>query len=106
MQNNNLWIGKLIVFFVLAYGTLWNKGYAVRRMLRLDRWINFNLLNGLKGETISRRGGRVIARRALGIRENGDAVWCVLCKLLDLFDRDHCIDAYRDYTNNANLPKE
>lgn len=72
-------------------------GWTYRRLVRLDRWTNHNLFNGWKGETVSRRGGRVLARRAEGNKEDGDAVWCILCKLLDLLDRNHCAKAYSSW---------
>jgi hypothetical protein len=46
-----------------------------------DRFANTEL-NGEEHETISSRAGRGLL--------NGSVGWCVLCKLLDWFEKDHC----------------
>lgn len=54
----------------------------VRRVLKsLDQFANV-LLGGDVGETISQRAAR--------LRDKGVVIGCVLCRLLDLFDRNHC----------------
>lgn len=39
-------------------------------------------------------------RRDAGFKETHDWTWCLLCKLLDMFERDHCRKAYTNYMNN------
>ena len=56
-------------------------GYAARVFVAIDQLLNA-LLNGDEDETLSSRLGKD-ARR-------GRYVGCVLCKLLDLIDKNHC----------------
>lgn len=52
-----------------------------RILVAIDQLVNA-ILNGYPDETISSRAAKA-ARK-------GKAWGCVLCKFLDLFDRDHC----------------
>ena len=54
---------------------------APRIMLAADRMAN-TVFGGETRETISSRSFR-------GMNENVK-VWCVLCKILDIIDKDHC----------------
>lgn len=56
-----------------------------RSAIAKDQAANAAVLNGNEDETISSRAARAAAR--------GDRWGCVLCRLLDKFDRDHCRDA-------------
>lgn len=49
-----------------------------------DEWLN-TLTLGDPGETVSSRAGKAMLRKVL---------WaCILCKLLDLAQKDHCLKA-------------
>lgn len=49
----------------------------------IDKWLNVKLLKGNPDETITKHAARAW-------KEDG-AIWgCVLCKLLNLVDKDHC----------------
>jgi hypothetical protein len=50
-----------------------------------DQAVNAAVLGGSEDETISSRAARAAQR--------GERWGCVLCKLLDKFDRNHCRDA-------------
>ena len=55
--------------------------YLRRVLVATDIWVN-TLTGGLEGETISRRFAR---------GKDGDHwVGCVMCKFLDLFQKNHC----------------
>lgn len=60
------------------------KGWGFRILVSLDQLAN-TLALGNPDETLSSR-----AQKA---RERGKAWGCVLCGLLDLIDRDHCLRA-------------
>lgn len=54
----------------------------VRRVLKgIDVFVN-TVLGGEPRETISERSAR--------LRDKGLIVGCVMCRLLDVFERDHC----------------
>lgn len=55
--------------------------YLLNILVSLDQFANV-LLGGYPDETISSRA----AKGALA----GDTKWCLLCRLLDVFDRGHC----------------
>jgi hypothetical protein len=56
-----------------------------RGALAKDQAVNAACINGNQNETISSRAARAAAR--------GERWGCVLCKLLDKIDRNHCRDA-------------
>lgn len=58
--------------------------YIVNVLLALDQLLNA-VLGGYPDETISSRAGKARLEQKR---------WaCVLCKFLDIFDKDHCLDA-------------
>lgn len=57
------------------------KGWGFRILVSLDQFLNVLAL-GLPDETISSRAAKA-ARK-------GKRWGCILCRFLDLFDRDHC----------------
>lgn len=56
-----------------------------RGAIAKDQAVNAAVLNGSEDETISSRAARAAAR--------GERWGCVLCRLLDKIDRNHCRDA-------------
>lgn len=56
-----------------------------RTLLALDQLLNVVVFNGDEDETVSSNAGKA----ALQGRRWG----CVLCRILDVFDRDHCTKA-------------
>lgn len=79
---------------IVAINELIHRGWTFRRLLRLDEWTNKHLANGRDKETISTRAGRVVKRVANNNGEPGDWKWCLFCKMLDAFDKNHCVKAY------------
>lgn len=71
--------------------------YLIRRLLRLDKWVNRNILNGWPKETISSRCGKAQLRRLWGYSEPGDGVWLALGAVIDFlffWDKgEHCLRA-------------
>jgi hypothetical protein len=57
----------------------------LRLLLALDQLANVAVLNGDEDETISSNAGKSMAR--------GKRWACILCRLLDLFESDHCAKA-------------
>lgn len=47
-------------------------------------------------ETVSAHGGHILMRRAMGDKRPGDWRWCLLCRFLDLFQKNHCLKAAGD----------
>ena len=56
----------------------------MRLLLATDQWFNVLLKNGSQDETISSYTGRLI--------KSGNGRWydCLLCKILNRFEKDHC----------------
>lgn len=80
----------VVAIVCLALGALYH-AYITQQLVKLDKWVNWKLLGGIEGETISSRAGRAVERVRAGQAESGDEVWCILCKILDVFQKDHCI---------------
>ena len=55
--------------------------WVFRVLIAIDQLLN-TVIGGDPDETISSRAAKGAAR--------GVAGWCLLCRLLDLVDRDHC----------------
>lgn len=55
--------------------------YLINILVALDQLVN-TIFNGDPDETMSSRAGKD--------RDRGRIVGCVLCKFLDLFEKDHC----------------
>jgi hypothetical protein len=51
-------------------------------LVRLDRYINY-VTGGERGQTLSARAGLSSL--------NGNKLACKMCKVLDRFDKDHCL---------------
>lgn len=68
--------------------------YVYRTLVNADKFLNKELLNGRKGETVSTRGGRAVKRIQMGKKAPGDWKWCVLCRIFDILDKNHCLDDY------------
>lgn len=50
--------------------TAWqNRGVILKKLIQFDKWVNYKILNGNEGETISSRLGRYIER------DNGPKSW-------------------------------
>lgn len=66
----------------LAAGAHEMKQYLLNLAILLDEFGN-TLTGGDPGETISSRAGKAM--------QEGQAWGCVLCKFLNLFQKDHCL---------------
>ncbi len=60
---------------------LWLKRYLWKNAIAFDQWVN-TLFDGYPDETISSRAGKA--------RRQGKGWGCLLCKLLDWLDKNHC----------------
>lgn len=60
---------------------LFGSKHAIPAMLGADRMANA-VFGGSDKETISSRAGRGA--------QAGDRKWCLLCRVLDWFEKDHC----------------
>lgn len=78
-------VGDLLSLLWMLGALLVNSPRFWRGALAKDQAVNAACLNGDEDETISSRAARAAAR--------GDRWGCVLCRLLDKFDRHHCQDA-------------
>jgi hypothetical protein len=95
LENLFSWAGVLaICLIIIVVNEAVHRGWVIRRLLRLDEWVNYNVMNGRKGETISTRTYRAVWRKEKGIPEKGDWVWYVLNWLLNLIDPEHCRESY------------
>lgn len=88
-----MWYLLLGLVIGIVIGALYNHP-IVRGLIHLDKEVNEEVLNGRDGETISTRAGRIMKALRKGIKAKGWWKWCILCKLLDIFDKDHCIKDY------------
>ena len=57
------------------------KRYLINILVALDQLLN-TIFGGDPDETMSSRAGKD--------RDRGRIVGCILCKFLDIFERDHC----------------
>jgi hypothetical protein len=80
---------SLINLIKMFYNIFTNQSKAWAIARALDRSINVTL-NGTERETVSSRAYR-------GSLE-GNRGWCILCKILDKLERDHCRKAF--YSDN------
>ena len=83
--------------------------YPVRRLLRLDKWTNYNLFNGWRKETISSRCGKAQLRRIHDKAERGDWVWLSAGWVIDLWflwDRPHCLRAIQYDDGRPAIPDQ
>ena len=64
------------------------KKWFVRLMIALDACVQVVFLYGIPGETISARAGKAQRR--------GKTWGCILCRMLDLIDTNHCDGAVRN----------
>lgn len=72
------------------------KQYFWNLLLMIDETFN-TLTGGDPGETISSRAGKAM--------QEGDTWACVLCRFLNLFQKDHCIKSIEaDEGSRAVLP--
>ena len=76
-----LLLAVLLAFLRYAWCIAVNQDKAVRIAVGVDRLANV-AANGDPDETISSRAGR-------GTQESKPS-WCVLCRLLDWIEKDHC----------------
>lgn len=77
-------IAQLAPFFALAFcviGIFTGSNRAWRIIISYDQLMNA-ATGGSEDETISSRAYR-------GMKE-GNGGWCLLCRFLDLIDKDHC----------------
>jgi hypothetical protein len=74
-------IVQIPLSLVWLWGIFFDPDRAWKTSLAYDRMANAEV-NGDPSETISSRAG-------FGM-ERGSKPWCVLCKFLDLFEKDHC----------------
>lgn len=94
-------LGSIFSVLGLALGAFYSYP-IIRGLIHVDKEANEELLNGRRGETISTRGGRAVKRTRLGKAQSGDWKWCILCRVLDLFEADHCVkDFEKVYGVNA-----
>jgi hypothetical protein len=95
INNMMVWLQVFaICFLVIVVNEAIHRGWVIRRLLRLDEWVNYHIMNGRKGETISTRTYRAIWRKEHNIPEEGDWKWYVLDWLLNLIDPNHCRESY------------
>lgn len=66
--------------------------YWLRILISIDQFLN-TLLGGNEDETLSSRGGRAVLRTEDGYPNPGDWKLCLLCKLLDLIKKNHCVNS-------------
>jgi hypothetical protein len=78
-------LGDLLSLFWMLGALLADSPRFWRGALAKDQAVNAACMNGNEDETISSRAARAAAR--------GERWGCVLCKLLDKIDRNHCRDA-------------
>jgi len=62
--------------------------FGVNLLILIDEAAN-TLTGGDPGETISSRAGKAMTK--------GKAWGCILCKFLDLFQKDHCLKSLEPY---------
>lgn len=88
--------------------TAWqNRGIILKKLIQFDIWVNYKLLNGKEGETISSRLGRYIERDN-SIKSWASKIFCrtVLLPLGILFDGSwkHCRESITE--EHRDEPKE
>ena len=66
--------------------------YIRRVLVGVDEFANV-LLNGVPGDTLSYRGAKAQAE--------GKIIGCAFCRLLDLFQKDHCKITMQSYDAQA-----
>ena len=80
----------------------------IRRLLRLDKWANRNILNGWPKETISSRCGKAQLRQLYGLSEEGDDMWLSLGEMVDaifIWDGgEHCLKHIQYDVGRAAIP--
>lgn len=68
--------------------------YIWRVLVGFDRFLN-GLRGGNPAYTISQDAARA--------RKDGKLWGCILCKILDWFDKDHCTKSMRGYPDNLEV---
>lgn len=72
---------QVLVSAAWLWGVFFDHDRAWKSCMGYDRFANA-AYNGDPKETISSRAGRG--------EEAGSRGWCILCRFLDLFEKDHC----------------
>jgi hypothetical protein len=68
--------------------SLWQ--WFINILIAIDQLINA-ILRGDPDETLSSRGGKALVRIEMGQGKPSDMKWYYLCRLLHIFDEDHCM---------------
>lgn len=76
-----IYIGHVLVTPLWLYAIVFDDGRAWNMMVAYDRFAN-SALNGDPKQTLS--------ERAYYGMKNGSISWCLFCRLLSVFHKDHC----------------
>lgn len=89
-------LAALLALLMAAVQALAGSGRALRVIVAADQMLNA-ALGGSEDETISSRAGKGAAA----------GVWryCLLCRLLDVLDRDHCARSVEEDEGRVTRPR-